>query len=95
MFFKKKRPSVHFLALQQPPVRRYLHLQVLLDAQQLLVVGFVALHVQTQLRQLVLQVHQRGLKTLHLHRVFVPDFSQVPLQHAHLQNAQNLNMSAS
>lgn len=37
---------LHFLSFQQPPVGCYLHLQVLFDAQQLLVVGLVALHVQ-------------------------------------------------
>lgn len=37
---------LHFLSFQQLPVGCYLHLQVLFDAQQLLVVGLVALHVQ-------------------------------------------------
>lgn len=37
---------LHFLSFQQPPVGCYLHLQVLFDAQQLLIVGLVALHVQ-------------------------------------------------
>lgn len=77
-------PHLHFLSFQQPPVRGDLHLQVLFDAQQLFVVGLVALHVQTQLRQLVLQLGQRGLKTVHLLGVLVPCFSQVPFQHSYL-----------
>lgn len=52
----KKKVHSPLLAFQQPPVGGDLHLQVLLDAQQLFIVGLVALHVQAQLGQVVLQL---------------------------------------
>lgn len=55
-----------FLSLQQAPVGCDLHFQVLLDAEELLVVGFGALHVQPERREVVLQLVQCGLQPLHL-----------------------------
>lgn len=85
---------LHFLSFQQPPVGRDLHLQVLFDAQQLFIVGLVALHVQTQLRQLILQLGECGLKTVHLHRVLVSSLSQVSFQHAYLSTEHTGKWSA-
>ena len=76
----------HLLSFQQPPVGGDLHLQGLLDAQQLLVLGLVALHVQPQLGQLVLQLAQGVLQTLHLHRVLVARVPQVSLQNVDLKD---------
>lgn len=75
---------LHLFSFQQPPVGGNLHLQVLLDAKQLLVVRLVALHVQAQLGQLVLQLGQRCLETLHLQGILESSLSQVSFQHTHL-----------
>lgn len=80
----KSLENVHLLSLQQAPVGGDLHLQVLLDAEQLLVVGLGALHVQPQLGQVVLHLAQGGLQALHLPRVLLPRLDQVALQRRHL-----------
>ena len=49
VFYKSKTTTTdsRLLPFQQPPVGGDLHLQVLLDAQQLLIAGLGALHVQS------------------------------------------------
>lgn len=68
------------LSLQQAPVSGDLHLQVLLDAEELLVVVLGALHVQPELREIVLQLVQGELQQLHLRGVFMARLSQVTVQ---------------
>lgn len=75
-----------FLSFQQAPVGGDLQLQVLFDAQELLVVGLIALHVEPKLREILLQLGQRGLQALHLHSILLTRFAQVPLQGGDLQD---------
>lgn len=77
--------NLRLLSLQQAPVGCDLHLQVLLDAQQVVVVGLGALHVQPQLGQVVLHLAQGGLQLLHLARVFLTRLRQVALQRGYLR----------
>lgn len=74
-----------FLSLQQTPVGGDLHFQVLLDAEELLVVGFGALHVQPKRGEVVLQLVQCGLQPLHLSRVLLTRLTQVTFQRHYLR----------
>lgn len=84
LFSQKPDGNSRFLPLQQAPVGGDLHLQVLLDAEELLVVGLGALHVQPELREVVLQLAQSDLQPLHLCRVLLTRLAQVALQRRYL-----------
>lgn len=82
-----------FLSLQQAPVGCDLHFQVLLDAEQLFVVGLCALHVQPELGQVVLQLAQGHLQPLHLAWVFLTRLAQVTLQRCYLRRENKKRVS--
>lgn len=84
-FLGETGENVRFLSLQQAPVGGDLHFQVLLDAEELLVVGLDALHVQPELGQVVLELAQGGLQPLHLSRVFLTRLTQVTFQRCYLR----------
>ncbi|TNN71371.1 hypothetical protein EYF80_018449 [Liparis tanakae] len=71
------------------PVSGDLHLQVLLDAEELLVVVLGALHVQPELRELVLQLVQGELQQLHLGAVLMARLIQVTVQRPYLRRERS------
>lgn len=77
--------ALPFLSFQQAPVGGNLHLQVLFDAQELLVVRLGALHVKPELREVFFQLVQGDVQTLHVGGVLLIGFSQVRLQGRNLR----------
>lgn len=78
--------NLRFLSFQQAPVGGDLHFEVLLDAEELLVVGLGALHVQPELGEAVLELAQGDLQPLHLSRVFLTRLAQVTFQRHYLRS---------
>lgn len=75
-------------SFQQAPVGGDFHLQVLLDTEELVVVGLGALHVQPELGEALLHLAQGGLQVLHLSRIFLTCLTQVTFQRCYLRTAR-------
>lgn len=60
----------------------------MLDAEELLVVGLVALHFQPELGEVILQLVQGRLQVLHLNSVLLARLAEIPFQRRDLQREQ-------